>query len=142
MGMTERQNVSKATEIHIRQRNCNVLNCEFLSGAPHVLFFLPSYTHSLQIGINPATLLAVISIFDLLGRVVCGFLVDTNIMPKFLMYSGLIFVAALSIVLLPLFTDAISLFFVLSLYGFGVGGWFLMVPVLLVLMLNKCFLGY
>jgi hypothetical protein len=27
MGMTERQNVSKATEIHIRQRNCNVLNC-------------------------------------------------------------------------------------------------------------------
>lgn len=95
------------------------------------MFFLPSYAHSLHVGIDPATLLAVISVFDLLGRVACGFLVDTNLLPKYIMYAGLIFMASLSIVILPLFHDAVSLFVVLSLYGFGVGGWFLMVPVLL-----------
>lgn len=100
-------------------------------GVPHVLFFLPSYTNSLHIGIDPATLLAVISVFDLLGRVAFGFIVDANVIPKFVAYAGLIFIAATSILLLPLFKDATSLFIVFSLYGLGVGGWFLMVPLLL-----------
>jgi hypothetical protein len=40
--------------------------------------------------------------------------------------------AAASVVLLPLFGDAVSVFVVLAFYGLGAGGWFLMVPVLLV----------
>ena len=76
-------------------------------------------------------MLAVISIFDLLGRVIFGFLVDTDFVPKYLMYAGLIFSASVSILVLPLFSDALSPFIVLSFYGLGVGGWFLMVPVLL-----------
>ena len=100
-------------------------------GVPHVLFFLPSYAHSLNLDVDAATLLAVISVFDLLGRVCFGFLADTNYVPKFVMYSSLIFLSSVSIILLPLFNDAVSLFVILSCYGLGVGGWFLMVPVLL-----------
>ncbi len=103
----------------------------FFSGVPHVLFFLPSYAHSLNLGLDAATLLAVVSVFDLIGRVFFGLLVDTNFVPKFVMYASLIFIASVSIILMPLFDDAISLFVVLSFYGLGVGGWFLMVPVLL-----------
>jgi hypothetical protein len=38
----------------------------FVVGVPHVLFFLPSYSSSLNLGLDAATLLAVVSVFDLL----------------------------------------------------------------------------
>jgi hypothetical protein len=65
----------------------NKISMVGIPGVPHVLFFLPSYVHSLHVGIDPATLLAFISAFDLIGRVVIGFLVDTNFVPKFVMYA-------------------------------------------------------
>jgi hypothetical protein len=79
-------------------------------GAPHVLFFLPSYTHTLDIGIDPATLLAVVSIFDLLGRLVMGFLADANLLPKIVLYASLIFLSGISIIALPFFEDLPTVF--------------------------------
>ena len=48
-------------------------------GVPHVLFFVPTYTRSLKMAIDPAVLLSATSIADLLGRIAFGFLLDANI---------------------------------------------------------------
>ena len=71
-------------------------------GVPHCLFFLPS--HAKHIGL-PSTdasfLLSISAIFDLAGRLSLGFILDLNLFPKYLGYSLMMFISAISAILLP-----------------------------------------
>ena len=108
---------------------CSVM-CMSL-GVPHVLFFLPNFVKSLNIGADPATVLATTSVFDLLGRIVFGFTLDADVIPKYLMYTFAIGVTAISVITLPLVSSYTSLMVVMMMYGIGFGSWLLMVPLLL-----------
>ena len=100
-------------------------------GVPHVLFFLPNYVRSLNVGADPATLLAITSVSELIGRVATGIMVDSELAPKFILFTFFIGIAGASVVCLPLASNFASLIIVMSCYGVGVGSWFLMVPLLL-----------
>ena len=100
-------------------------------GVPHVLFFLPNYVRSLNLGADPATLLAITSISELIGRISTGIMVDTEVAPKFLLFTIFIGISGTSVVCLPLASNYVSLIIVVSCYGIGIGSWFLMVPLLL-----------
>ena len=62
-------------------------------GVPHVLFFIPSFAESLNIGVDGATLLSATSIFDLMGRVVFGFIIDADLFPKHYAFAAMILLA-------------------------------------------------
>ena len=100
-------------------------------GVPHVLFFMPNFVRSLDVGADPATLIAITSISELIGRIVCGLTLDAQLVSKFAMFTGFIAVSAASVILLPLANSYSSLIIVMAFYGIGVGSWFLMVPMLL-----------
>ena len=100
-------------------------------GVPHVLFFLPNYVRSLNVGADPATLLAITSISELIGRISTGIMVDTEVAPKFLLFTIFVGISGTSVVCLPLASNYVSLIIVMSCYGIGIGSWFLMVPLLL-----------
>ena len=100
-------------------------------GVPHVLFFLPNFVRSLDVGADPATLLAIISIFDLIGRLSTGLILDAELVPKYLMFTIFIALSATSVIFLPLANSFTSLVMVMVFYGSGTGSWFLMVPLLL-----------
>ena len=100
-------------------------------GVPHVLFFMPNFVRSLDVGADPATLIAVTSISELIGRIVSGLTLDAQLVPKFAMFTGFIALSAASVILLPLANSYPSLIIVMAFYGIGVGSWFLMVPLLL-----------
>ena len=100
-------------------------------GVPHVLFFLPNYVRSLNVGADPATLLAITSISELIGRISTGIMVDTEVAPKFLLFTIFIGISGTSVVCLPLASNYITFIIVMSCYGIGIGSWFLMVPLLL-----------
>ena len=97
-------------------------------GVPHVLFFLPNYVNSLNVGADPATLLAITSISELIGRISTGIMVDTEVVPKFVLFTIFIGISGASVVCLPLASSYVSLIIVMSCYGIGIGSWFLMVP--------------
>ena len=100
-------------------------------GVPHVLFFMPNFVRSLNVGADPATLIAITSISELIGRIVSGLTLDAQLVPKFAMFTGFIALSAASVILLPLANSYPSLIIVMAFYGVGVGSWFLMVPLLL-----------
>ena len=100
-------------------------------GVPHVLFFMPNFVRSLDVGADPATLIAVTSISELIGRIVSGLTLDAQLVSKFAMFTGFIALSAASVILLPLANSYSSLIIVMACYGTGVGSWFLMVPMLL-----------
>ena len=100
-------------------------------GVPHVLFFMPNFVRSLNVGADPATLIAITSISELIGRIVSGLTLDAQLVPKFAMFTGFIALSAASVILLPLANSYPSLIIVMAFYGLGVGSWFLMVPLLL-----------
>ena len=100
-------------------------------GVPHVLFFMPNFVRSLNLGADPATLIAITSISELIGRIVSGLTLDAQLVPKFAMFTGFIALSAASVILLPLANSYPSLIIVMAFYGIGVGSWFLMVPLLL-----------
>ena len=108
---------------------CSVM-CMSL-GVPHVLFFLPNFVKSLNVGADPATVLATTSVCDLLGRIIFGFILDADVVPKYLMYTMVIGVTAISVIALPLVSSYESLMVVMMLYGVGFGSWLLMIPLLL-----------
>ena len=47
-------------------------------GVPHVLFFVPTYSQSMKMNIDPAFLLSATSVADLIGRIAFGFILDVN----------------------------------------------------------------
>lgn len=100
-------------------------------GVPHVLFFVPTYVRSLPVSVDPAVLLSVTSVADLLGRIAFGFLLDSNLLPKHLMYGVMILAAGLSVIVLSFASTPALLIISMLVYGLGSGAWFLMVPLLL-----------
>ncbi|TRY67846.1 hypothetical protein TCAL_11469 [Tigriopus californicus] len=98
-------------------------------GVPHLLFFLPAYADPL--GIEASSLLALTSVFDLLGRLISGFILDMKFVPVHLFYSGVIFMTGFSVILLSFTTNYAGLMVAVAMYGVGAGTWFLMVPLLL-----------
>ena len=100
-------------------------------GVPHVLFFLPSFVRSMDIGADPATLLSITSVADLFGRIVCGFVLDADIIPQHIAYASMIGMTSLSVLVLPFAYTYPGLIGVMLIYGLGSGCWFLMVPLLL-----------
>lgn len=98
-------------------------------GVPHLLFFLPAYADPL--GIEASSLLALTSVFDLVGRLISGFILDMKFIPIHFFYSGIIFMTGFSVIILSLTTAYAGLMVALAMYGVGAGTWFLMVPLLL-----------
>ena len=100
-------------------------------GQPHVLFFIPTYTRSLGVDLDPAFLLCVTSITDLLGRIAFGLILDANLAPKHLIYFTMIVSSGISVIALAVVKDSVGLIIAMLVYGLGGGAWFLMVPLLL-----------
>ena len=108
---------------------CSVMTMSV--GVPHVLFFIPTYSKTLNISIDPAVLLSVTSIADLFGRILFGFILDANLAPKHIIYALMIMASGCSVIGLALSTHAIGLIINMLVYGLGSGAGFLMVPLLL-----------
>ena len=105
------------------------------TGFPHVMFFLPNFVRSTtgDGSLNPATLLSITAVSDLVGRFVCGVLVDViDTVPTHAVYGATLALTSVSVLALPSAGgDVASLVTVGLMYGLGTGCWFLMVPVLL-----------
>ena len=101
-------------------------------GVPHCLFFLPSHVETVGLPSSDASLLLSVSaIFDLTGRITFGFLLDLNLVPKYVCYSGMMLLSGLSAIFLAASSSFLSIATCMAFYGIGSGGWFLMVPLLL-----------
>jgi len=101
-------------------------------GVPHVLFFVPTYSKSMNMDIDPAFLLSATSVADLLGRIAFGFILDANLdFPKHVIYGLMIMAAGCSVIGLALSTNSTGMVISMLVYGLGSGAWFLMVPLLL-----------
>ena len=100
-------------------------------GVPHVLFFVPTYTRSLNVSIEPAFLLSTTSLADLLGRILFGFILDANLAQKHVVYGLMILVSGASVLGLAASNGSVGLIISMLFYGLGSGAWFLMVPLLL-----------
>jgi MFS family permease len=100
-------------------------------GVPHVLFFLPTYARSKNVGADPAVLLSATSIADLSGRIAFGFMLDANIVPKHLAYASMILASGFSVIGLAMANSFPTMALAMLIYGLGSGAWFLMVPLLL-----------
>ena len=102
-------------------------------GVPHVLFFVPTYSRSIQsVSIEPAFLLSATSIADLIGRIAFGFFLDANLgIPKHIIYGFMILAAGFSVIGLAFATNTAGMVISMLTYGLGSGAWFLMVPLLL-----------
>lgn len=109
---------------------CSVMTMSV--GVPHVLFFVPTYVRSLPgLWIDPALLISVTSVADLLGRIAFGFILDSNIAPKHTIYAIMILSSGISVISLSFAVSSMGLVVAMLLYGLGSGAWFLMVPLLL-----------
>ncbi|KAI9555860.1 hypothetical protein GHT06_018377 [Daphnia sinensis] len=101
-------------------------------GCPHALFYLPAYANSLGIEKSQCSLLLSISaIFDLSGRLGLGYIADLNLFSKSKAYSLSMLTGAIAVLCLPFATTFASFAVIVSFYGFGLGSWFLLIPVLL-----------
>ncbi|KAK4025124.1 Monocarboxylate transporter 9 [Daphnia magna] len=101
-------------------------------GCPHALFYLPSYANSLGLEKSQCSLLLSISaIFDLSGRLGLGYIADLNLFSKSKAYSVSMLTGAIAVLCLPFATTFASFAVIVSFYGFGLGSWFLLIPVLL-----------
>jgi hypothetical protein len=101
-------------------------------GVPHCLFFLPTHVKLVGLPSSDASLLLSLSaIFDLTGRILFGFFLDRDLVPKYLCYAGMMLLAGMSAILLASSSTFASIAACMALYGVGSGGWFLMVPLLL-----------
>lgn len=105
-------------------------------GVPHYLLFLPSYTRSFS-SVDPAVLLSTSACFDLLGRISSGVILDTGVIPGYVLYALVMATAGVSALLLPVLSGysgpspTVSMALISGTYGLGAGVWFLMVPLLL-----------
>nr|XP_045605816.1 uncharacterized protein LOC123762982 [Procambarus clarkii] len=141
-------------EVEVKRPNCCVICCAnfcdcslfkdalfltmafsvfFMScGAPFSTFFLPAYAVSVEI---PSSLvpkmLSISAIFDLIGRLGMGFVSDLGFIKTHHIYFVSGMMAAIAVLLMPHMTTFGSLTAVLSVYGFGVGSWFVMIPPML-----------
>ena len=100
--------------------------------APHLLFFLPAYAD--QIDVRPASvslLLSVCSVFDLVGRIGFGLVLDARIVNPNLVFSAVMFASTAAVFAVPNCHDVFALGAAVSVYAVGTGTWFLMIPLLL-----------
>ncbi len=88
-------------------------------GVPHALFFVPTYTKSLDVSVDPAMLLSITSIADLFGRIAFGFLLDSNLAPKHSIYGTMIICAGFSVIGLAVSRNSAGLIISMLLYGLG-----------------------
>ena len=98
-------------------------------GVPHMLFFLPSYAATANA--DASLILSICSVFDLLGRLVSGFILDMRLVPYHILYASVILMSGVSVILVPFTNDMVSLCALVSCYSVGTGTWFLMIPLLL-----------
>ena len=100
--------------------------------SPHLLFFLPAYAD--QIDVHPASvslLLSVCSIFDLVGRIGFGLVLDANIVNPNLVFSAVMFASTAAVFAVPNCRDVLALGAAVSVFAVGTGTWWLMIPLLL-----------
>lgn len=101
-------------------------------GCPHALFFLPAYANSVGLSKSDSSLLLSISaVVDLFGRLGFGYIADFDLFPKYKAYSFSIFITGVSVLFLPIVTSFTWFAVLISIYGLGLGCWFLLIPVLL-----------
>ncbi|KAK4314823.1 hypothetical protein Pmani_013916 [Petrolisthes manimaculis] len=102
------------------------------SGAPFSTFYLPAYAEKVEVPANYIPILLSISaVLDLVGRLGIGFLSDLGIFQLHHIYITGALSASLAVLLIPSATSFSGLAALLSLYGIGVGSWFVMIPPLL-----------
>ena len=78
--------------------------------APHLLFFLPAYAD--QIDVHPASvslLLSVCSVFDLVGRIGFGLVLDARIVNPNLVFSAVMFASTAAVFAVPNCHDVFAL---------------------------------
>ncbi|KAG7167254.1 uncharacterized protein LOC121868597 [Homarus americanus] len=109
------------------------LSVFFMScGAPFSLFFLPAYAETIDIPSSQVpTIMSISSIVDLCGRLGMGFVSDLGIFKMHHIYAVSGLMAATAVLLIPHISSYSWMSANLSMYGFGVGSWFVMVPPIL-----------
>ncbi|RXG54926.1 Monocarboxylate transporter 12, partial [Armadillidium vulgare] len=101
-------------------------------GAPHALFFLPAYAASTNIDKDTIIyLMSISSVVDLVGRLGIGFVSDLRIIRYSYLYASSSVLAGIALLLLPNVSSIAAVGVFLSMYGFGVGGWFVLIPPIL-----------
>ena len=97
-------------------------------GFPHALFFLPSHAVNVDAGL----VLSLASIFDLVGRLAAGFILDAKLIRSELYYSFAILLAGTCVIILPQIEEGLlPVTLVAGFMALGTGTWFLMQPLLL-----------
>ncbi|KAK2717295.1 hypothetical protein QYM36_006169 [Artemia franciscana] len=102
-------------------------------GCPHLLLYLPAHVTG-SIGMTKTesgVLLSITAACDLVGRLLGGWLADMQFISRSRMYSCSMLLAAVTAIFLPLAETMVGLGILSGIFGFSVGSWFLMVPILL-----------
>ncbi len=101
-------------------------------GTPHAMFFLPSHVLENKLEADAGLILALASIFDLVGRLASGVLIDAKIIRADVYYSAAMLTAAASALLIPTAGGSfVGLTMTAGFFALGSGTWFLLVPLLL-----------
>ncbi|XP_055697556.1 monocarboxylate transporter 13 [Phlebotomus papatasi] len=102
------------------------------TGSPYMLYYLPAYVLSAGYTKTEAGyLVAVSAALDLLGRLGFGWLSDLQIFDRKKAYITCIFGAGLAVLIIPLANSWYVLSCAAGTYGFCLGSWYLLMPVLL-----------
>ncbi|XP_059611541.1 monocarboxylate transporter 13 [Phlebotomus argentipes] len=102
------------------------------TGSPYMLYYLPAYVLSAGYTKTEAGyLVAVSAALDLLGRLGFGWLSDLQIFDRKKAYITCIFGAGLAVLIIPLANSWYVLSCAAGAYGFCLGSWYLLMPVLL-----------
>jgi len=109
---------------------CSLCLFFYSLGLPHALFFV----HAHFTWLDPmlvATVLSVASLADLTARLGVGYIADTGLVPLTVLVVFCISTAGLSVLSVPLVTSAWGAAVALSATSFGLGGFAVMLPVML-----------
>uniref|UniRef100_A0A6A7FTT1 Monocarboxylate transporter n=1 Tax=Hirondellea gigas TaxID=1518452 RepID=A0A6A7FTT1_9CRUS len=106
-----------------------ISSCLVAFGAPHSLFYVHVYFTNANVDSTVVTkILSFTSLVDLVGRLTAGYIADTKVIKLHYMYFFYTALAGVCSFCVPMTSSLWSIALVLSLHGFGVGAWVVMMP--------------